>query len=593
MLRATYGTNRRVKILKGISAAPGISEGIVCLYLSEAEKVVPHYSINSEQVSNELNRLKEAFDTAKQAMKQMIQVAGRQGDKEAAEIFNTHLSILNDKNLWTKVSESIKTNKINAEHAISDVFEEYLNKYENKGEHFKELTHDFIDARNRILGAFDVETGRFKCPVGKRQPVIVAVKALTPSMVLNMAQENVLAFVTEEGGFTAHSTILARSHGVPIIFGLDVEKDLDCGMHAIVDGSSGKVIISPDKKTSEYYKRKVSDLEKRKSVCESRGDLLARTRSGARIKLKLNISTPGEINIVKELPHDGVGLLRTEFLFTKMDTAPSEEELYNMYSGILQGISHKPVTVRLLDIGTDKLPLYFRLPRQVNPDLGLRGAMAVETFPEIYLTQVRALLRANVDSNLRLLYPMVSDLGDLKTYRGILSKAKKTLRKEHVKFNDKDIKEGIMIETPSAVMMVEELLREVDFVNIGSNDLLQYTLAASRGNILVEKRYHVLHPALVRLLEIVVKAGKKAKKEVCLCGEVASFEEFYPLFLQMGLRSFSVAISRFSDIKCGLLYLQTSQNKDIVREFYKNKSREEIDKYFNLPVLVSESEEKR
>lgn len=573
-----------MKILKGISAAPGISEGIVCLYLSETEKALPHYSINSGQIHNELNRLEEAMETAKQAMKQIIHVAERQGDKEATEIFNTHLLILNDRDLYKKISELIKARKLNAEHAVSDIFEEYVKKYENKDEHFQELTHDFVDARNRILNAFNVETGRFKCPVSERKPVIVAAKTLTPSMVLSIPQENALAFVSEEGGFTAHSTILARSYGVPIIFGIDVEKNLDCGMDAIVDGSSGKVIISPDKKTSEYYKRKVSHLKKRKSFCESRANLLARTRSGARIKLKLNISTSGEIHIIKELPHDGVGLLRTEFLFTKMDMAPSEEEQCNMYSRILQAIPQKPVTVRLLDIGTDKLPPYLKLPRQINPDLGLRGAMAVETFPEIYLTQVKALLRASIDSDLQLLYPMVSDLGDLKTFREILSKARKNLRKEHVKFNDKDIREGIMVETPSAVMMAEELLREIDFINIGSNDLLQYALAASRGNMLVEKRYHILHPALVKLLGIVVKAGKKAKKEVCLCGEIAAFEEFYPLFLQMGLRSFSVAISKFSDIKCELLHLQTSQNKDIVKDFYKNKSKEEIDKYFNLPV---------
>lgn len=573
-----------MKILKGISIASGVAEGIICLYLTETEKTLPHYSISVEQIPNELKRLEEAMEKAKERMKRMIQVAEKQLDRQATDIFNVHLSILEDPSLAKKISKLIRAKKINAEHAVSDVFGEYLKNYENKEGHFKELTHDFIDARDRILATFNVETGRFKCPISERQPVIVAAKTLTPSMVLSIPREYVLAFVTQEGGFTSHATILARSYGVPIIFGIDVEKNLDCTVPAVVDGSLGKIIIFPDNKTKEYYRRKIRNLEKKKKFCEVRKDLSVRTESGGRVKLKLNINVPGELTTIKELTHDGIGLLRTEFLFMQKDSAPSEEEQCKMYSRILQEIPQRPVTVRLLDIGADKLPSYFRLPRQINPDLGLRGAMAVETFPEIYLTQIKALLRANVNSNLQLLYPMVSDLNDLKTFRQVFTKAKKALKKKGIKFNDKSIKEGVMIETPSAVMMSPELLGEVDFINIGSNDLLQYTLAASRGTLLVEKRYHILHPALVKLLEIVLKAGKRVKKEVCLCGEIASFEEFYPLFLQIGLRSFSVALSKFSDIKCELLHLQIPKNKNVVKDFYKNKSKKEIDKYFKLYV---------
>jgi len=573
-----------MKTLKGISASSGICEGIVCFYLDETEGTLPHYYINPEQVPNEINRFKEAMKIAKKTMEHMIRVAEKQMDKKAIEIFSTHLSILNDRDLLSKISGLIRKRGINAEHAVNDLFQEYIRTYKNKGDHFEELTHDFVDTRNRILGALNVEATRFKCPIGDMEPVIVAAKTLTPSMLLNIPQKNVLAFVTEEGGFTSHSTILARSYGVPIVFGIDVESYLDCGTHVIVDGSSGTIVVSPDRKTKNYYRRKMRSLKKKKTFCQSKNGFTTRTGNSRRIKLKLNISTPGEINIVKGLPHDGIGLLRTEFLFAQRETFPSEEAQYNLYSRILHEIPEKPVTVRLLDISSDKLPPYFTLPEQANPDMGLRGAIAVETFPDIYLAQVKALLRVNANSNLQLLYPMVSDPGDLKTFRGILAKAGRELRKERVKFNDKGIKEGIMIETPSAAMMAEELLEKVDFVNIGSNDLLQYTLAASRGNILVEKRYHILHPALVKLLEIIIKAGKKTKKEVCLCGEIASFEEFYPLFLQIGLQSFSVAASKFSDIKCELLHLQTSKNKDVVKGFYKSETIEEINRYFKVNV---------
>jgi phosphotransferase system enzyme I (PtsI) len=262
------------------------------------------------------------------------------------------------------------------------------------------------------------------------------------------------------------------------------------------------------------------------------------------------------------------------------NTPPTEEEQYRMYKRILGENRKRPVAVRVLDIGSDKRPPYFEIPERLNLDLGLRGAMAVEKFPHIYLTQMKALLRANVSSNLQLLYPMVSDLNDLNTFRNVLSEAKRALEKDHVHISGVKIKEGIMVETPAAAMMIETLLEDVDFVNIGSNDLLQYTLAASRGNTQVEGRYHIMHPALLKMLEIIAREGKKAGKEVCLCGEIASFEEFYPLLLEIGLKSFSLAASKFSDIKCELLYLEESRDEIPVAEFYKLRSKEQVDEYF-------------
>ncbi len=571
----------KMKVLKGTPVSSGITRGVVCLYSNEIEDRLPHYVVKDEHVPNELNRLQEARETARKEMEEMTHLARGQLDKEARDIFRANLSFLNDEGLYKKISELIKDKKINAEHAVNDIFEEYIKEFEKKNEHFKELSNDFIDIRNRIIKAFNIDTGRFVCPVGERKPVIVASKRLTPSMILGIQKNNVLAFITEHGGFTNHATILARSYGVPNIYGIDVENKLKCGMNAIVDGSMGKIIISPDKKTSQYYDRKIKSVKEKKNYCDIRKGLSPRTKSGKRIKLKLNISIIEELNAVKELPHDGIGLLRTEFLFVNRDTAPSEDEQYGIYKKILEQDTSKPVSVRLLDIGMDKMPLYFKLPEDLTREIELRGTVAVGAFPEIYLSQAKALLRASVGfSNLQLLYPMVSDLQDLKIYRDIFTKAKKALRKEKVEFNDQNIKEGVMVETPSAVMMVDEILNEVDFLNIGSNDLLQYSLAAFRGSPLVEDRYHILHPALIKLIEIVVRAGKKAKKEVCLCGEIAFFEEFYPLFLQIGLGSFSVAVSKFSDIKCELLGLQIPKDKNMLKEIYKIHSKEKLNEYF-------------
>lgn len=572
-----------MKILKGTSVSPGISRGIVCLYSNEIEDRLPHYVVKDEHVPKELNRLKEAGTVAKEEMNEMVQLAERQLDKEARDIFNAYLSFLNDDGLYKKIADLIKKRKINAEHAVNDIFEEYIKSFQTKDKHFKELTNDFIDIRNRIIRAFNLEAGRFVCPIGERKAVIVASKWLTTSMVLNIPRENVLAFVTEHGGITSHATILARSYGVPNIYGIDIEKNLDCGMNAIVDASSGKVIISPDKKTIQYYDKKIKSIKKKKKYCKTRKDILPSTKEGTRIKLKLNISIADELDTVRGLLHDGIGLLRTEFLFVGRNRPPSEDEQYAMYKKILEENKNKPVAIRLLDIGIDKMPTYFKLPESLSHNIELRGAVAVETFPDIYLAQARALLRAGLNNpNLQLLYPMVSDLNDLKTLREMFKKAKKLLKSEHVKFNDKNIKEGVMVETPSAVMMIEELIKEVDFINIGSNDLLQYSLAAFRGNPVVEDRYHILHPTLVKMMEIITKAGRKANKEVCLCGEIAFFEEFYPLFLQIGLRSFSVAVSKFSDIKCELLNLNIPNDKDMLKDFYKNHSKEKINEYFSM-----------
>lgn len=566
-----------MKILKGTAVSPGLTRGIVCLYSSEEEANVPHYNIKDEQVPNEIARLKESFEKTKNTIKDMIKVSERLVDKKAAEIFSAHLMILDDPELFDKVSNLVREKRVNAEHAVNDIFEEYITSYETKKMHFKELAHDFVDLKNRLLASFSGLSGHFECPVGERQPVVVVSKRLTPSMVLTIPQQNVLAFVTEEGGYTTHATILARSLNIPVIFGINIRDNLNCTDRVIVDGFSGKVIVYPNEGTDNHYSKKIEQFKKRELFCDVRKDLPPKTKSNVRIKLKININTPSELEMIKDFNHDGIGLLRTEFLFLQRDHPPSEQEQLDMYKLVLEKAEGKPVMIRLLDIGSEKLPLFLKLPKQTNPDMEIKGARAVETFYEIYLIQAKAILRAAKFGDLRVLYPMVSDASDVLTFKKLISDAKKVLRKEKKEFSDKII-DGIMIETPSSAVMADVLLKNVSFANIGSNDLLQYTLAASRGNPLVEKRYHILHPSLMRLFEIIVKASKKHKKEVCLCGEVGSFEEFYPLFLKLGLRSFSVPASKFPYIKCELLYMTIPKKLNKLKKIYSAESKSELDK---------------
>jgi phosphotransferase system enzyme I (PtsI) len=569
-----------MQILKGISAASGIALGPVSLFSSEEKNLIPHYTIDTGDIEKEIYRADSSFKEAQSEMRNMIKNAREVFDRDAADIFHAHLTILEDAEIHKKVYHVILHQKVNAESALESVFAEYIDKYSNLEGHFAELIHDFIDTRNRIIEKLGSKSALALCPADKVRPVIVVADRLIPSLVLELAPENVLAFVSKQGGLTNHATILARSLGVPIVFGVDVGA-IDCGTVLAVDGSLGKVIVAPDAKTTEYYARKIESLKKKKLVCVAKKSFPTATNTGKKITLKINISIPEECERAADLGHDGIGLLRTEFLFTQRNYAPTEEEQYSMYKKILDSTRGKPVSARLLDIGADKVPLFLELPANTDPCVGLRGSFAVETFPDLYLTQIKALLRANTGNNLRILYPMISDTNDIQPFRKLINEAKLKLKRAKVPFNREKIPEGVMIETPAAVMSSAELFEEVDFVNIGTNDLLQFALAVSRNTSMTEKRYHILHPALMKYIEIIVREARKAKKEVCLCGEVSSFEEFYPLLIAAGLKSFSVTPSKFDDIKCSIMHIGKDPSGDLLKEYYKLHTREEIDKFFS------------
>jgi len=568
-----------MKILKGKTVSSGIAKGIVALYSSEYEESVPHYGIDEAQVLNEKERLKEAFEKTKSLMSEMIALSKQSSEEQAAEIVNVHLMILNDPNLILRIEQLIIQNKINAEHAIIDVFNDYIEMHKKKQLHFQELAHDFMDVRDLLLSSIIESSGHFECPINDREPVIVATRRLNSHLVLNMPRKQIVSFITTEGGYTTHAAILVRSLGIPMIFGIDVRKELRCGTRAIIDGMTGKVILSPDEAKEKYYDKKDKQFRMRSQFCDTRSHLKAKTKTNVRVTLKVNISNPGEIDLLEGFNHDGIGLLRTEFMFLGREHPPSEDEQYKMYRRILRKAEGKPTVARLLDIGSDKVPLFLDMPEQTNPDLEIRGARAVEYYYEIYHTQAKALLRAALHSEMKILYPMVSDMSDLMTFKSLISDAEKTLKKENQQHCN-SVEDGIMIETPAAALMAEQLLRKVDFANIGSNDLLQYTLAASRGNSFVEENYHILHPAMVKLMEMTIKAGKKHNKEICLCGEVASFEEFYPLFLKLGLRSFSVAAMKFPAIKCDLMHISINRSSSLIKDVYEASTKKSLEKLF-------------
>jgi len=567
-----------MRILKGTAAASGIVKGISCLYSERSEENIPYYSISPKDVELEISRFDRGYKNAGETMKELNLVSRKMFGKEGAAVFDVHSMILEDNTIRQEIEGLIRDKFVNVEHAVYNVFSEHAERLKSGKSHFDEIAQDVVAVRARLMASLGESSGAFACSAAEIKAVVVVAKRLTPSMVLGIPRKHILAFVTEEGGFTTHATILARNFEVPIVFNVETEGNINCGDSVIVDGFKGKVIVSPDAATTKYYNAKIYKTKKRKAVCIAKKYVSAKTLHGGRITLKCNISTPNELELLSTVNYDGVGLLRSEFLFSVKSSAPEEDEWASVYNEALDRAEGKSVVVRLVDIGGDKLPNYLVMPHQENPDMGIRGARAIDLFRGVYLSQIKGILRASVNGDIRILYPMVSDVGDIRSFREILKEAKRDLRREKIKF-DINIKEGVMIEVPSAAIMADSIFAEVDFVNIGSNDLVQYTLAAARGNQLIEKRYHILHPSLVKLMDIVVKAGKKHKKEVCLCGEIADFEEFYPLFLALGLKSFSVAATKVDEVKCHLLHQERPQRK-IVEEFYALTAKKDIDHFF-------------
>ncbi len=572
-----------MKELTGVSVSTGIAIGEACFYSENVDPDVPHYLISEKDIEKELFRLEEAFDRARKNVKKLSLSKEVSGSSESViELIKAHLLIIEDGTLRDKTRRLVSEDHKNAERAVDEAFGEYVEKLSGENFHFADIAHDVEDVKNRVLASFNDTQGKFSCPVGEKKSVIVVAKKLTPSVVLNIPKERALAFVTEEGGLTTHASILARTYSVPVIFGIDVFEHITCGSRLIVDGTMGIVYLDPDPETEEHYRTKLKKLSERAKVCAVNRGKPARTQGGRALALKINVTSPEEVELARDFEHDGIGLLRTEFLFKGKSRPPSFNEQVKVYKQIFDLAGEKPISVRLLDIAADKTPPYMVLPEQDNPDLGIRGARAAEIFRSTYLDQIKAVLHAARDSRVGFLYPMVSDLSDIESFRFLVKEAEKELRQEKLKFLT-DIREGIMIETPAAALNAEVLMEEVDFANLGTNDLLQYTLAASRGNRFVETRYHIMHPSLIRLMSIAANAGEKVGKEVCLCGEIAFFEHYYPVFLSAGIRSFSVPVARYEQLKCDLLY-QKALSRDDYEEFLSLNHKKMIDEFFSARI---------
>ena len=555
-------------ILKGIAAAPGIAISKAFLYAKEKEEIVNESITDVEEA---LQNLETALQQSKKELRKIFSLAvDKLGEKRAA-IFEAQIMILDDPVLVTTIQNRIKNEKRVPEYIVNDEISKYTDLMNLSHEtYMKEHSHDIEDIKNRIIR--NLKKKKWKSKI--TNDVVVITTTVTPSDTVLFSRVNVKGYVTDFGGLTSHAAIVARSLNIPAVVGLhDASNRIKEGDLVIVDGYKGEVIIHPTEKQLQHYKKKIERLTEEDHELNKLRELSATTLDGKEIQLQANLDLMEEMEFIVQNAAKGLGLVRTEQLFEVFETFPDEEEQYKVYKNIAERIYPETVIIRAFDIGGDKvLPVDLKEP---NPFLGWRGIRLLLDNPQLFKSQIRAILRAGVNKNIKLMLPMISSLNEVRASKEIIDHCKTELKKEGKQF-DKHMSIGIMIEIPSAAVMMQDFAGEVDFASIGTNDLIQYLLAVDRGNDIVSNIYQEFHPAVVRTLSHIITNGKKAKTLVSMCGEMAADPFAVPLLIGMGLESLSVSASAIPQIKKIIRSIELKEVELLANKCLELKTEKEI-----------------
>lgn len=523
--------------ISGIAASSGIA--IAKAYVL----VTPDLSYNKMQVDNpdsEIQRLKEALDISKQELEKIKENARKSLGDEHAEIFSAHLLVLSDPEMIHPIQDKIKSENVNAEAALEETANMFIDLFKAMdNEYMRERAADIQDVTKRVMAHLLGVT--FPDPALIDEEVVIIAADLTPSDTAQLNKQFVKGFTTNIGGRTSHSAIMARSLEIPAVVGTKtILSDASEGDLIIVDGMDGKVIINPSEEELATYRKKQEDFEEQKRDWAKLKDEPTVSAEGEHVELVANIGTPEDVVGVINNGGEGVGLYRTEFLYMGKSELPTEEEQFQAYKSVLEQMGERPVVVRTLDIGGDKELSYLKLPEEMNPFLGFRAIRWCLERDDIFRTQLRALLRASTYGNLKIMFPMIATLDEFRQAKALLLEEKANLLNEGVIVSDA-IEIGIMVEIPSTAVTARQFAKEVDFFSIGTNDLIQYTMAADRMNERVSYLYQPYHPAILNLVNNVIEAAHAEGKWAGMCGEMAGDSIAIPILLGLGLDEFSMS----------------------------------------------------
>jgi phosphotransferase system enzyme I (PtsI) len=562
-------------LLNGIAASGGIAIGRAFV-MKESELSITKKKIENRKAENE--RFQDAVNTAKQQLGQILQANESLWGPDKTEIFEAHLIILEDPEFVGDIELQIETEGINAEYAVKVTMDKIASKLGSlDNEYMRERASDVKDIGKRIQTILLGES-LFSVSEINKDSILVAVD-LAPSDTAQMNNGNILGFVTDIGGRTSHSAIMARSYEIPAIVGTGrataVVKNGDV---LVVDGEAGIVIINPTEEVLEKYKRKQSEMiESNKKLFELK-EAESITIDGRKVELAANIGTSDEVEGVLSNGAEGIGLFRTEFLYMGKSSLPTEDEQFIAYKEIVERMEDKSVVIRTLDIGGDKKLSYLPIPDEMNPFLGYRAIRLCLDRKDIFKPQLRALLRASVYGNLKIMFPMISNLQELREVKNVLKEVQLELKENLIAYNE-SIEIGMMIEIPSAALISDQFAKEVDFFSIGTNDLIQYTVAVDRMNERISHLFDPFHPAVLRLIKMVIDNGHKAGKWVGMCGEMAGDPAIIPLLIGMGLDEFSMSVSSILKARKLIRSMEFNEVKKMTESVLQLATSDDIKRY--------------
>ncbi len=576
---------------KGIAVSPGVVVGVAYRVESVFAPADPQELQGSESVDTEIEQFDRGVALSAAELEAIVQkVAEQLGPSEAA-IFKSHQTIINDQALLERVRALIRDHRRTAISALQAVLQDYAAAFaRSEHEYFRERMADIRDVISRIsshlslqptpgsLGQAELGTNGHPGN-GENEPIILVAHEILPSQAMNLGELRIAGIVTETGGSTSHAAILSRSRGIPAVSGCtEITSDVHSGDVIVVDGRDGVVLVRPDAETVAAYRKMQREFFQLKDQLVANRDQPSASKDGIPVELLANINNVADAQAAEKVGAGGVGLFRTEYLFITHQDVPDEEEQYEYYRQVIESAPAKSVTIRTLDLGGDKTVPYLGRRNEPNPFMGWRSIRLSFEHPRLFERQIRAILRAGRYGRVSMLFPMITTLEELRHVNRLVEEAKRNLRREGIPFGE-DVKTGVMVEVPAAAVCIDAILRETDFISIGSNDLIQYLVAADRDNPKVAHLCEPLSPAIFRILQMVFDACRRTGTPVTLCGEMAGQPRSVLVLFGLGLRRFSMSPAFVPTIKALLSKVTTAQAERFAHQVLQLKTSEEIRKY--------------